>query len=775
MAALAAASELAQQDGSRSYIIVTEAIFRTLNTEENGLLVGDDLDRGLALLGIEKSEDVPQSLRLNEFQELCEQHRDEGGFDILKAVCSLQMEGGISLFDWENGELNESFKYIDSNNSGTVDSPEEMGKLLYYAGIGNEGSKDMATTVYSLFDSDGDGTLNLEEVRRLLRSVKGASIILYLELLHSTTPDECGSRRMGGMIEKALHLRDTYNSLSVPGAGLFPHLLANVNALDDDQTDSNDLSSAEFEALVKGAPNKKMQALRDTLMCEGAPWEPSELVSAAEVFGDGVVNAQRIPRALPGHAIDNLDELDWRVVRENFSDYFFGIDLIWDQDLQDSQLASQLSIFGSACDDKDESLQVVVNILVKCLLALPPAFLARKEALKRIYLVDGLCVGEQKIKRAGCASGTTIWVNARASNEVYVQHVYNVVFHELYHCIDDNDNSVNPDPEDRLWRALNVDGWKYAAERTPPEDGGCAMQGHGACTQGFASDYGIKNIREDKATVFELWMTRRPLALARISATYEAKEVVADGTFNEEYEVANLRCRPMSARGPDRVLEAKVARLIEEVVRFAPEMADVLKISPESRIAVHVLAVDDPVLCKYVGFRDQIDNPWFMGTVAAIDVNSATIRYEDGDESSGVLAEELYYCPQGPFDMTIGKSLRSNDVKNVVVQGNIGPLQPIAFGYVLAVGDAVLCKYPGYRGQTDNPWFMGTVAAIDVNSATIRYEDGDESSGVLAEELYYCPQGPFDMTIGKSLRSNDFEVVVARANLGLLRPVAFSA
>ena len=61
--------------------------------------------------------------------------RDAGTFDILAAVCSLQCEGdGIALFDWAR-ELNEGFAYIDSDKSGTVNGPVEMGKLLYYAGM----------------------------------------------------------------------------------------------------------------------------------------------------------------------------------------------------------------------------------------------------------------------------------------------------------------------------------------------------------------------------------------------------------------------------------------------------------------------------------------------------------------------------------------------------------------------------------------------------------------------------------------------------------------
>ena len=670
--------------------IVSEAIFRTLNTEENGRLADDDLGRGLALLGID-GDDTPSSLRLNEFQELCSRRSAAGAFDILEAVCSLQRDGagtgksGIALFDWENGELNESFKYIDSNGSGTVDGPEEMGKLLFYAGIGNAGSTKMASAIYSLFDADGDHALNLEEVRAMLRWVKGASIILYLELWRSTVPYRSRTtglfeRNMSDALPKAQELMAKYEAEKY--GRLFPHLLAAANALDADQSYSYGLSTAEFEALLKGAPNKKMQALRDTLMCEGAvPWKANEGVNAGDTSGDGVVDALQIPRALPGHTLENLDELDWRVVRDNFADYFYGIELFWDRD----QPGPHQSIYGRACNDDAEYLPIAVRIVARCLLALPPAFLARKEALKTIYLVDALAVGNPAHGVSGVASGTTIWLSARSSHRVHVYHKYGAFFHELYHCIDRNDNSVNPDPEDQSWRALNATGFKYAAELTPPESGGCAMQGNGACTQGFASDYGATNPREDKATVFELWMTRRPLALARIAAMYEVKEMFVDGTFNEKYKSMNYVTRPISARGPDKVLEAKVTRLIEEVVRFAPEMADVLKISPEHRVArPHVPEVGDPVLCKYPKFRGKLDDPWFMGTVAAIHVDSATIRYEDGNEASGVLAEELYYCPQGPFDTTIGKSVRCNDVEVVVARGNLGRLQPVTFSAAAA-------------------------------------------------------------------------------------------
>jgi len=227
-----------EQSLGSNFSIVTEAIFRTLDKAGNQFLKGDDLDRSLVLLGLDKSDDRVTiryakngSMELSGFQELCTLQRNAGVFDILAAVCSLQCDGdGIALFDWEIGELNESFRYIDSDNSGTVNGPEEMGKLLYYAGIGKEGTMvsrymSMAEVVLEHFDQDGDGVLSIEEVLGLLRAVKGAAMILYLELFHTNKLDLI-NLRMNDAIEKTLELEKSYKERDVPGYALFPHLLA---------------------------------------------------------------------------------------------------------------------------------------------------------------------------------------------------------------------------------------------------------------------------------------------------------------------------------------------------------------------------------------------------------------------------------------------------------------------------------------------------------------------------------------------------------------------
>ena len=93
-------------------------------------------------------------------------------------------------------------------------------------------------------------------------------------------------------------------------------------------------------------------------------------------------------------------------------------------------------------------------------MGLPPTFLARKDAVKSICLVDGLSKGSPENKVGGLCGGTRIWLSAN-----YKKYVYNSFFHELYHSIDSNDNDVNPDPADRSWRALNRKGFKYLHER----------------------------------------------------------------------------------------------------------------------------------------------------------------------------------------------------------------------------------------------------------------------------------------------------------------------
>ena len=77
-----------EQSLGSNFSIVTEAIFRTLDKAGNQFLKGDDLDRSLVLLGLDKSDDRVTiryakngSMELSGFQELCTLQRNAGVFD----------------------------------------------------------------------------------------------------------------------------------------------------------------------------------------------------------------------------------------------------------------------------------------------------------------------------------------------------------------------------------------------------------------------------------------------------------------------------------------------------------------------------------------------------------------------------------------------------------------------------------------------------------------------------------------------------------------------
>ena len=87
----------------------------------------------------------------------------------------------------------------------------------------------------------------------------------------------------------------------------------------------------DFEALLKGVPNKNT-ALRDMQLCEGTwKFHGCELATAF-VEVESEVEKLRIPQALPGLRLEF--GLEWRDIRDNFADYFYGIELIWNRDTE---------------------------------------------------------------------------------------------------------------------------------------------------------------------------------------------------------------------------------------------------------------------------------------------------------------------------------------------------------------------------------------------------------------------------------------------------------
>ena len=119
-----------------------------------------------------------------------------------------------------------------------------------------------------------------------------------------------------------------------------------------------------------------MQALRDMQLCQEG--RHGALVGPRKWFQRWTTTKRSMHfelQALPGHKIANLNELDWRDVRDNFSEYFTDIKLYWDWDLEDT---AKTLTFGRACQDDADYLPNVVTAVAKCLLALPPSFLSRR-------------------------------------------------------------------------------------------------------------------------------------------------------------------------------------------------------------------------------------------------------------------------------------------------------------------------------------------------------------------------------------------------------------
>ena len=61
-------------------------------------------------------------------------------------------------------EIRAAFKIFDADSSGSI-SPEEMLAILTRPETGCTLSLEDATKIVSHFDKDGDGNLNLDEVR----------------------------------------------------------------------------------------------------------------------------------------------------------------------------------------------------------------------------------------------------------------------------------------------------------------------------------------------------------------------------------------------------------------------------------------------------------------------------------------------------------------------------------------------------------------------------------------------------------------------------------
>jgi len=94
---------------------------------------------------------------------------------------------------------------------------------------------------------------------------------------------------------------------------------------------------------------------------------------------------------------------------------------------------------------------------------------------------------------------------------------------------------------------------------------------------------------------------------------------------------------------------------------------------------------------------------------------------------------------------------------------------------MLKLNSEVFCKYPPYRGKSDDPWFFGKIIAIKASdhSLKVRFADGDVSDDVKFSDILLILDTPLDsktrarlLTTGKgSSRSNEFSKIKAWTNV----------
>ena len=78
----------------------------------------------------------------------------------------------------------------------------------------------------------------------------------------------------------------------------------------------------------------------------------------------------------------------------------------------------------------------------------------------------------------------------------------------------------------------------------------------------------------------------------------------------------------------------------------------------------------------------------------------------------------------------------------------------------LTVGDRVVSIYSPYRGKTANPWFAGNVTAVSGETCTVKDADGQLSTGLTFDEVFFAPHAPNDVGKGKH-RHNSLDATLA--------------
>ena len=173
--------------------------------------------------------------------------------------------------------------------------------------------------------------------------------------------------------------------------------------------------------------------------------------------------------------------------------------------------------------------------LVSLVRLIPRSFFLNTNAWTTVIVAQTVTYG---FPCGGLAVGGKMWLAADS-----MWDWKDVVFHELYHLIDQADNNVN-DRYDRVWRSFNPPDFKYLNERRKRQVN--HNLSYTKAPAGFACGYGTTNCREDKATVMAFWMTQR-------------------GKFRKRGQIG------------DKILMNKVRILEQELDRFFPSLRHMIK------------------------------------------------------------------------------------------------------------------------------------------------------------------------------------------------------
>ncbi|CAD7946012.1 unnamed protein product [Amoebophrya sp. A120] len=522
--------EVSEQGKSEQNDEYLAALFNTFDSNLDGKLTDAELEQLQTLL------DHPQSLNSSS-QNLTGWKtwaRDRSGGqrdlpDAEKVLKKLILDRkGVALEPWEQGELQEAFMMVDKDKSSEIKGEEEMNDFLFYCGQ----KKTLGPFLIQLCDKDQSGGLNIKEVEKYMMLLKACLLMLYVRYYPYVAKDsaEQGFKGYDVQADACAWAADLEYELKLPD-GFLQSVLTGPSPGAEDKELPRIKTVFDWKRLVLGAPNKKIQGLRDMQLCTGAPADSGENEYNSD---DDETKNGTGPQHIPLDDVKAMEPMD-RIAK---FEEMFGIELHINREDDPSTVLENVpgnshGITGNPltlaqCEELLDPTQP--NSLLNIVRLLPLSFLREKKVLDQIIVTNKLAM-----KSFGPCAGLA------GSRKMWLAFGYclnkDTFYHELYHLIDQADNNIN-DPKDTEWRALHPPEFRYLYERNPRESNHGLCFDAGKAPKDFACGYGMSNVREDKACILAFWMCARKKYRARIK--------------------------------DEPVLESKIRIMEEELARFDP-------------------------------------------------------------------------------------------------------------------------------------------------------------------------------------------------------------